>query len=117
MADSLEAQVRERLRQQGTGWVDQLLAELIPSPAAAVTGRSRSAAKNTSAGPARRSRPPSRLSPSPPRRKSRSAARKAPAIAASPRIPAGSTLPPVSTPVRPPVMLMNCCCMHYTISV
>ncbi|OCT90733.1 hypothetical protein XELAEV_18019350mg [Xenopus laevis] len=103
MADSLEAQVRERVRQQGSGWVNQLLAELIPPPAAAPTVRSRTAARVNSAGPSRRSRPPSRLSPSPPRRRIRNAARKATATSAA--RPANAALPSqtlVST-VRPPV--------------
>ncbi|OCT67538.1 hypothetical protein XELAEV_18038836mg [Xenopus laevis] len=85
MADSLEAQVRERLRQQGSGWVDQLLAELIPPLAEALTGRSRTAARRTAAGHARRSRPPSRVSPSPPRQKTRNAARKPTATTATRR--------------------------------
>ncbi|OCT72272.1 hypothetical protein XELAEV_18035246mg [Xenopus laevis] len=106
MADSLEAQVRERLRQQGSGWVDQLLAELIPPPAVAATSRSRTAARRNAAGNSRRSCPPSRLSPSPPRQRIRNAARKATATSATRRTaavnPVEAAIPLVST-VRPPV--------------
>ncbi|OCT95530.1 hypothetical protein XELAEV_18013216mg [Xenopus laevis] len=106
MTDSLEAQVGERLRQQGSGWVDQLLAELIPPPAVAATGRSRTAARRNAAGHSRRSLPLSQLSPSPPRQRIRNAARKATATSATHRTAAvnlvGAAIPPVST-VRPPV--------------
>ncbi|OCU02127.1 hypothetical protein XELAEV_18007888mg [Xenopus laevis] len=103
MADSLEAQVRERVRQQGSGWVNQLLSELIPPPAAATTVRSRTAARVNAAGPSRRSRPPSRLSPSPPRRQIRNAARKATATSAA--RPANAAIPSqaLASTVRPPV--------------
>ncbi|OCT78638.1 hypothetical protein XELAEV_18029726mg [Xenopus laevis] len=103
MADSLEAQVRERLRQQGSGWVNQLLAELIPPPAAAMTVRSRTAARGNAAGSSRRSRPPSRLSPSPPRRRIRNAARKATATSATRTSTAVIPVIAAASTVRPPV--------------
>ncbi|OCT94675.1 hypothetical protein XELAEV_18012360mg [Xenopus laevis] len=103
MADALEAQVRERLRQQGSGWVNQLLAELIPPPAAAPSVRSRTAAHGTAAGLSRRSRPPSRLSPSPPRRRIRNAARKATATSAARPSPAAPPALATASSARPPV--------------
>ncbi|OCT99532.1 hypothetical protein XELAEV_18005314mg [Xenopus laevis] len=103
MADSLEAQVRERVRQQGSGWVNQLLAELIPPPAAATTVSSRTAARVNASGSSRRSRPPSRLSPNPPRRRIRNAARKATATPATRTSTAAIPAQAIASTVRPPV--------------
>ncbi|OCT92143.1 hypothetical protein XELAEV_18015197mg [Xenopus laevis] len=99
MADLLE-QVRDRVLRQGSGWVEELLAELVPTALSPGTGRCRPATRRTAAGPARRSRPPSRLSPSPPRPNTRGARKRA-ATARSASATAKASAPPAAAPQVP----------------
>ncbi|OCT77880.1 hypothetical protein XELAEV_18028978mg [Xenopus laevis] len=96
MADSLATQVRDRVLQQGSGWVEELLAELVPP---FIHARDRT--QRTAEGPARRSR----LSPSPPRPNTRSARKRATARSASVRSKAANmeagTPPVISAPTLP----------------